>query len=131
MKQLLILAGALLAATPAIAAPARWDGTWRNESNSVHIKAAPCGRAMCGTVIWASEKAQADAARAGTPNLIGTRLFQDFVPQGDAWAGQVFVPDLKVTFAGTITLRDPDTLEGTGCLLGNYVCRTTTWLRVK
>jgi uncharacterized protein (DUF2147 family) len=131
MKRLTAAALLTALAAPALAAPPHWDGVWRNQANTVHIKAAPCGAAMCGTVIWASDKAKADAARGGTGDLVGKRLFDGFTPSGDGWQGQVFVPDLNVSFAGTITMPDKDTLVGTGCLFNGVACRSVTWVRVK
>ena len=80
---------------------------WRNPSNSVQVRIDECGGQLCGTVIWASAKAQADARKGGTENLVGTRLFRDLNPAGDGkWSGKVFVPDIRKTFSGTITFAD-------------------------
>lgn len=127
-----ILAAALLAAPAAATPPApRWAGVWRNAANSVHLRAAPCGRgAMCGTVIWASAKARADVAARGR-KLIGTQLFRDFRAAGDGvWEGQVYVPDIDRSFSGTITQDGPNTLIGEGCLLGTFGCKQQIWTRV-
>lgn len=66
---------------PVVAASASADGTggvWRNPQDSVHVEVRHCGASMCGTVIWANERAIADAKRGGTDNLIGLQLFRDF-----------------------------------------------------
>lgn len=109
----------------------QWNGVWRNESDSVHIRISSCGEAVCGTVIWASAKAKADVARRGR-TLIGAQLFREFRPGDDGmWHGQVYVPDIDRTFTGTITMTDSDTLTGTGCLVRKLGCRTQTWKRVR
>ncbi|EQB32858.1 DUF2147 domain-containing protein [Sphingobium ummariense] len=106
-------------------------GIWSNPKGSVHVRAEPCGRNMCGVVVWASDKAKADAARGGTDPLVGTTLFRDFTPAGrNRWRGKVFVPDIGKTFSGTVTLLDPDRLEGEGCLLGGIGCKSQIWTRV-
>ncbi|WP_326525762.1 DUF2147 domain-containing protein [Sphingomonas sp.] len=123
---------ALAIASPASAQTApKWAGVWRNASNSVHIRAASCGRAaMCGTVIWASAKAKADVAARGR-KLIGAQLFRDFRHAGDGiWEGEVWVPDIDRSFSGTISLRGPNTLVGAGCLLGRLGCKEQIWTRV-
>lgn len=133
-----LLSGLFIAvcAMPALAAPPQgWTGTWRNGSNSVHIRAQPCGRGpdagMCGTVIWASAKAKADVAARGR-TLIGQQLFRGFQPAGDGvWEGEVYIPDIDRTFAGTITLDGPNRLVGEGCLFGGFGCKTQTWTRVR
>lgn len=123
-----------LIAFPALAAPPSPTGTWRNGSNSVHVRVAPCPRAkrtLCGTVIWANAKAKADvAARGGT--LVGEQLFRDFAREDDGlWHGQVYVPDLGRTFTGTLELDGPNRLVGEGCLLGSFGCRQQVWTRLK
>jgi uncharacterized protein (DUF2147 family) len=134
MRILAVAATIMLATAPSFATPpkaAGWSGTWRNDANSVHIKTAPCGRGMCGTVVWASEKAKADvAANGGT--LIGSQLFKDFTLGDDGvWHGQVYIPDIGKSFTGTITLNDANTLTGSGCLFRGLACKTQVWKRVR
>ena len=134
MKALVLAAAALATlASPALAqSRGGWDGIWRNASNSVRIKAARCGQGMCGRVVWASPKAQDDAARGGTERLVGTELFHDFRREDDGlWYGEVYVPDIDKTFQGTIEMQGPNTIVGTGCLFGNFGCKSQTWTRVK
>ena len=112
-------------------------GTWANPSNTVQVRFAPCGRGadaqlMCGTVVWASEQAKADAARGGSPHLIGTQLFSDFEEEEPGrWSGTVYVPDIGREVQGTITQIDARTLVGEGCLFGSLGCREQRWRRVK
>lgn len=132
MKHVLALSIVVAAAfsAPVAAAPANLAGTWRNDRDSVHIRVAPCGAGLCGTVITANEKARADAAAGGTDALVGTQLFRDFRRGDDGlWHGTVFVPDLGQSFDGTLALEGPDTLIGTGCVLPG-LCRSQRWLRV-
>ena len=130
MRRVLPIALTFLA-TPTLAAPASPVGVWRNGSGSVRIKVAACGRGLCGTVVQASAKAKADAARGGTDRLVGTQLFRDFRRGDDGlWHGQVFVPDIARSFDGTLELRG-STLVGTGCLFGSLGCRSQSWTRVK
>ncbi len=86
---------------------------------------------MCGVVIWASEKAKADARRGGTDPLVGAELFRDFTQEAPGkWRGKVFVPDIGQTFSGTITMIDENTLKGEGCLLGHVLCKSQSWTRL-
>lgn len=121
---------AAVVATPAMAKiPA---GIWSNPANSVHVAFKSCGRAMCGTVVWANAKAQADAERGGTDRLVGERLFEDFVEDGPGqWSGGVYVPDIGKTVEGTITQIDDRTLTGEGCLFAGFGCKQQTWKRIK
>jgi uncharacterized protein (DUF2147 family) len=106
---------------------------WANPSNSVHIRSHPCGeQAMCGTVIWANDKAKADAARGGTKTLVGTQLFRNFrLIRPGVWKGKVFVPDINKTFSGTVTLVGTDKLVGKGCLALGVGCKSQTWTRIE
>ncbi|MBX3593664.1 MAG: DUF2147 domain-containing protein [Sphingomonas sp.] len=104
---------------------------WRNPDNTVHIRIAPCGDdAMCGKVIWASEKAKADARRGGTARLIGANLFREFrrVAPGE-YRGRVFVPDLNRSFSGHMRI-DGDSMTGRGCVLAGLICKSQTWTRL-
>lgn len=87
---------------------------------------------MCGVVVWANEKAKADAQRGGTAEIEGLILFRDFVPERDGvWRGRVFVPDIGRTFSGTITVQEDGSLLGRGCLLGGVGCRSQVWTKVR
>lgn len=125
------LFAATIFAGTADAQQAQPTGVWRNPKNSVHVRIQPCGGAMCGVVVWASPRAQQRAREAGTPNLIGAQIFRQLHPEGrGAWAGRVFVPDLRRTVSGTLRVRSPNAVEASGCLLGRFVCRSQTWTRV-
>lgn len=129
----MILAASLMVASGSAMAAreSRSFGLWSNPKGSVHVRATPCGKRMCGVVVWASEKARADSARGGTPQLVGETLFRDFTREGpDRWRGKVFVPDIGKTFSGTITVIDKDRMEGKGCLIGGIGCKSQIWTRV-
>jgi uncharacterized protein (DUF2147 family) len=126
----------LLAPVAAVAGPAA-DGAiqpseWRNPMNSVHIRAANCGANLCGTVTWADETARADAAAAGSPDLVGTQILRNFRREGrNSWRGSVYVPDVRRTFSGTLTFINSDTMIGKGCVLFGLLCKSQTWTRLR
>lgn len=108
------------------------DIVLRNPSNSVHVRIHPCGKSRCGTVVWANDKAKADCARGGTPNLVGTELFREFREVSPkVWKGKVFVPDLNRVFTGTGIIKDQNTVVARGCLIGKIGCKSQTWTRVR
>lgn len=122
-------------ANPAAAVAALPDGahlgTWQNPSGSVRIRAARCGGQVCGTIVFANDKAKADARRGGTDPLIGTQLFEEFAANGPrSWRGRVFVPDMNRRVTGTATLVDENTIRVEGCA-ARVVCRNQVWTRVK
>jgi uncharacterized protein (DUF2147 family) len=135
LPRLLPLAMMLVALTqPAHAQTAEQDsfGIWTNPQRSVQVRAHRCGQALCGTVVQANAKAQADARKGGTANLVGAQLFSGFIMEKEnVWRGKVFVPDIRKTFSGTITRVDSRTLRAEGCLLGRIGCRTQDWTLVR
>lgn len=106
-------------------------GIWRNPKNTVHVRIQPCGANVCGTVAWASHQAISAAREAGTPNLLGTQLFREFRRESEGyWGGRVFVPDMNRTFSGTLRLSGPNSVVARGCLIGRFLCKSQTWVRV-
>ena len=119
------------AGAAAAAATAQPGGVWRNPKNSVHIKVQPCGGNVCGTVVWANARAKEKARKAGTPNLVGRQLFQEFRPAGGgSWNGRVFVPDVGRSFSGSLKPAGPNNMVASGCLLGRFLCKSQTWTRI-
>jgi uncharacterized protein (DUF2147 family) len=111
-------------------------GVFRNPSGSVRVRLADCGTQLCGTIIAANAEARADAAKAGQTKLIGMQLFRDLepVPQPKGapkrWEGKVYIPDKDQTVGGHATLKGR-VLEVEGCLLGDALCKSQDWVRVK
>lgn len=106
-------------------------GDWKNPQGSVHIKLESCGDARCGIVVWANEKAKADALEGGTANLIGTMILRDFRETADGkWEGKAFVPDIGKEFSGIATIENDSTLTVKGCLIGHFGCKSQTWTRI-
>ena len=129
-----VAAGALLLLTSAAALSQKpgQDLVLRNPSNSVHVRIHPCGKTRCGTVVWANDKAKADSARGGTPNLVGTELFREFSEVSPkVWKGKVFVPDINKVLTGTGTVKDQNTIVARGCLFAGMGCKSQIWTRVR
>jgi uncharacterized protein (DUF2147 family) len=122
---------AALAGQAAVAQGPGVEGVWSNPKGSVQVKTGACGDKLCGVVVYASQKAQADARKAGAEPLIGTTLLRGYRANGSAqWAGQVYVPDRKASYYSTIQLLDAQTLKVSGCILGGLICKSQTWHRV-
>lgn len=129
---LMVLGGTVLGGTGALAqeqlSP---NGVWRNPSGNVEVRIEDCGPKICGRVSSASDRARADAARGGHPELIGMDLFEDFQRDGpNRFRGRVFAPDINRRFSGKLTIEDPNTIRVRGCLTRNTGCRSQTWTRV-
>jgi len=122
---------ALFAGQAATAQGPGVDGVWSNPAGSVQVKTGPCGDKLCGWVVYASPKAQADAKKAGAEPLIGIALLRGYRANGSAqWAGEVYIPDRQASYYSTITLVDAQTLKVSGCILGGLICKSQLWHRV-
>lgn len=106
------------------------EGHWGNEDGSVIVEIRACGDALCGTIRSASEKAQADARRGGTNDLVGTEVLTDFkAVRADRWRGVLFVPDRDWRLKAEIIQLDADRLRIRGCAIGGMLCKSQVWQR--
>ncbi|MGJ4994663.1 DUF2147 domain-containing protein [Bradyrhizobium sp. HKCCYLS3077] len=97
-------------------------GVWLRESGASKVKFAPCGGAVCGTLVWIKEGTD-------TPAKVGQRLFSGMKSTGpNAWAGSYSNPDDGKTYDAKMTLSG-NTLTTSGCALGGMICRSSTWTR--
>ncbi|WP_309092581.1 DUF2147 domain-containing protein [Phenylobacterium sp.] len=123
-----------VAGTPALAQPETADafGVWRNPKDNVRVEIRPCGAAACGTVIWASPKAQAKAREAGTANLVGTQVLKNLEldERRGVWRGKVFVPELNRNFTGIAEPVDDKRLRAKGCVIGGLLCKSQIWTKI-
>ena len=123
---------AVLAGQAATAQGPGVEGVWSNPKGSVQVKTGACGDKLCGWVVYASPKAQADAKKAGAAPLIGTALLRSYRANGAAqWTGQVYIPDRQASYYSTIQLVDAQTLKVSGCILGGLICKSQLWHRVQ
>lgn len=126
-----ILASLALAAQP-IDEPAGITGDWTNPRETVGIRIAPCGDALCGRVIWAAQTARDDARRGGTPELVGIEILRGFVADGpNSWRGRIFIPDLGQTAGARLKQNGPDEIQVSGCRLVGLVCKSQRWRRAE
>jgi len=134
MKRILVKSAlALLAATVSVTAVAEpaLTGQWKNPKGSVVVRVAPCGGALCGIVVDASEHAKNSARKGGTPNLVGTRILSGLRASGDgSYRGQVFDPKRNIHAPATVRMLGPDALLVEGCAFLGLVCKEQRWTRV-
>lgn len=129
----LFLSSLVVAASFSTAAAARdgIEGTWKNRPNTLLVRIAPCGDALCGTVLAAANTAKESVRKAGTANLVGTQVLTGLRrASGGAYSGRIFNPNLNVHAAATITLVNPTVLLVRGCVLAGLICKEQHWTRV-
>lgn len=123
-------AAAVIVLLSAAVAPEPY-GRWGNPRGTLAVQIAPCGEHLCGTIVWASPVAVADAREAGVNKLDGIELLQDYRPAGaGVWAGRVYVPDMGRTFSSRIVAQGADALAISGCLIGRFFCKSQVWHRL-
>lgn len=123
--------GALFLALVAAQAPAQnsIQGVWKSPGGNSIIEIAPCGENLCGTVVWASEKAKKDSRKA-TDQLVGTPLLTALEEKQEGhWQGRLFIPDKNMRVTAKIQLVNDQQLKVSGCLAGKALCRADVWTR--
>ena len=116
---LALVAGAVAVSSPSLADP---SGTWLRDNGNSRVRVAPCGDAICGTIVWLKD--------ADTPSKVGQRVFFDMKPNGEnKWSGKAFNPEDGKTYSGTMTLAGRN-LTTSGCVLGGIICRSVSWSKV-
>lgn len=121
---------AVLALLTAAAPPLPY-GRWGNPRGTLAVTIAPCSGHICGTIVWASPVALADARDSGIDKLDGIELLQDYRPAGaGVWAGRVYVPDMGRSFSSRIVAEGTGTLTISGCLIGRFLCKSQVWRRL-
>jgi uncharacterized protein (DUF2147 family) len=105
-------------------------GLWSNPKGTLQVRTRRCGEGLCATVVGASAKAQAKAAAAGVPSLVGTELFSNFRPAGAGdWVGTLYVPDKGKRVSSKLETNAGRNVKVSGCLIGRILCKTQTWTR--
>ena len=113
-----------------LSATAGLDGIWLNPKGTVAVRTQACGAGLCGRIVWVSASARADAKESGIADPVGIELLKDYRPSNDgSWHGMVYVPDMGRSFHSTIVALAPDRLKISGCLLGNFICKSQIWRR--
>jgi uncharacterized protein (DUF2147 family) len=117
---------ALAAAQPPPSAPIQ--GLWKNPIGSAIIAIAPCGRTLCGKIVWASERGQREVART-TSHVVGTVVLTELKPKAGGWTGELFVPDDNIHVSAKLQLLNATRLKLTGCAVAGLFCRSQIWTR--
>jgi uncharacterized protein (DUF2147 family) len=105
------------------------EGLWKNPIGSAIIRVAPCGRVLCGKVVWASERGKREVS-AHTSHILGTTVLTGVKPvAANRWAGQLFIPDDNIHVSAKLQLVGNRELKLTGCAMLGIFCRSQIWTR--
>jgi len=126
------LLAALLAAGPGHAAGDP-SGLWLTETGDSKVRLARCGAGYCGTLVSVSGKGldanNPDPALRGR-SVVGVQIVNAPNASGDGYAGTLYNPKDGKTYSGSLTPKDPDTVEVAGCVL-SVICKRQTWRRMR
>lgn len=126
-------------AAPAPAVVASPSGTWLTQSGNLEVAIAPCGKALCGTVV----KVLFDRAMAGpgadgagvpvtpgaaTRSPLGMTILSEFKPAGNAeWKGRVFNRSNGETYDCIMSMAVGGELKLHGYKVLRLFGQTQTW----
>jgi len=104
------------------------EGYWKNPIGSAIIAITPCANALCGKVVWASERGRSEASK-GARNVVGTTVLTGLQATNDQWTGTLFIPDDDIHVSAKLQLISERQLKLTGCAFAGLFCRSQIWTR--
>jgi uncharacterized protein (DUF2147 family) len=128
-----VVAATLISSGGVSAGPDPLVGTWMTEERDSKVRVAPCGKAYCATIVWAKKALTDD--KNPDPSLrnrgiVGVQLTRNMVPDGaGTWTGSIYNPEDGKTYSASMTLKGPNGLQVSGCVLGGLICGSDTWTR--
>lgn len=124
MKHLIAAACvAVASAGMALAEPAA--GTWKTETGDsgayLHVKIAPCGSNVCGTIT--------KVVNSDDTSSVGKPIIWDMKAKGNGSysGGKIWAPDTDKTYRSKMSLNG-NALKVSGCV--GPICRGQTWKRL-
>lgn len=109
-------------------------GTWLTQSGNLEVDIAPCGAALCGTVVRVLvDRAMAGpGTTAGKPSAaLGIKILRDFKPaSGAEWKGHIFNRENGETYDCIMSMAVGGELKLHGYKFLRMFGQTQTWTRV-
>lgn len=128
--------GLALASGPASAQKAEDAlGVWLNPDNGSNVEFYKCGAGVCGKIVKVTDGQKTDdknpdPAKRNRP-IVGLVIMQGATKSGDnKWSGTLYNRENGKSYSGTLTVKDKNTLDLSGCVAA-ILCKTVTWTRVR
>jgi uncharacterized protein (DUF2147 family) len=119
-RKLAIVALALLAGGPSLAAEPAIFGVWLRDGHDERLEFYDCDGKLC-----AREDA-VTSVEGGPPQIV---LRSAAKTGNNQWKGELFNPENGKSYTGKIHYHPPDQLTLTGCLIA-FLCQSETWTRM-
>jgi len=116
--------------------PDRVVGRWLTESGNLEVEIAPCGPALCGTVVRvlanrSMQNPNAEMKAADSRPALGMVILRDFVPSGeDEWKGKIYNRENGKTYRCLMAPLSPTQLKIHGYVGLPLFGKTQVWRRV-
>ncbi|MGU3389788.1 DUF2147 domain-containing protein [Sphingomonas sp. M1A8_2b] len=127
------LIGALIGTASSAIAATPVTGTWITDEGKALVRIAPCGDAICGTIVKVlkhepgkptTDSANPDPSKRSNP-IEGTVILNGFTDAGSIWKGKIYNPDSGKTYTAKLAKNPDGTLKVEGCVA--FLCRGPTW----
>jgi uncharacterized protein (DUF2147 family) len=111
-------------------------GRWLTASGNLEVEIAPCGQALCGTVVRVVANKSMAAPNATMAPVdarpaLGIRILADFTPSGDGeWEGRIYNRENGKTYSCVMALLTPDQLKIRPYIVLPLFGQTQIWRRV-
>jgi uncharacterized protein (DUF2147 family) len=116
------------------------SGVWLTQAGDARVQVKHCGgSSICGHVVWLRDPIDRATGRPQTDDknenpslrsrrIVGITLFSNMqAVAANKWSGTIYNADDGRSYASTVTLRSPATLEVQGCV--GVFCGSETWTR--
>ena len=109
------------------------SGVWVTEAGTSKVRIARCGGGYCGTLLSTGgsglDNNNPDPALKGR-KLVGVQILQAGTPGSGGYEGTLYNPNDGKTYSGSLTPKDANHVEVSGCVL-RVLCKSQTWTRAK
>jgi uncharacterized protein (DUF2147 family) len=127
------LAFVLFLVGTAPAAAAGLEGRWLTASGNAIVEVAPCGAALCGTIVEIlSNMSMSDAGKALPADLpgVGTKVLIDLKASGEGeWKGQIFNRENGKIYSCNVGLLNDEQMTVHGYVGLPLFGKTQVWER--
>ncbi|KQP40697.1 hypothetical protein ASF49_20210 [Methylobacterium sp. Leaf104] len=108
------------------------SGLWLTETGASKVRISRCGDGYCGTltsVAGPGLDAKNPDPALRSRSLVGVQIMNTRTAGTKGYEGTLYNPNDGKTYAGTMTIKGPDTVEVSGCVMSVF-CKTQSWKRV-